>query len=414
MFLNQLSKKIAFACLGLAGMASIVSCSSDDDGTPSEETIRIPAEGMDYAVSVAIQGSEGDFTYYTFPADNLMEGTLTAEGQGIEQPGYYDFTQIDQTIYSIGGLDDNNVVGISKNSEEYLVQTGDVSYQNSLSDMVKADNNTLVSVTMDAASDIITFRTFNSNSLTALSSKEVEVAQLTEVTDAGLSYSGMAVSGTHLFLSYYKSNPDTYATAYTDQAEVAVFSYPELEFQKVITDDRVGPIGGFNIKDGLTKDNQGNIYAVSHSNPANGYSQSAKPAGILKINNGETEFDEDYYFDIEEVSEGYNVLHLHYLNNGKMFAEVNVQDRTAQETWSDGPLRSVILDLNSQTLNYINGIPQHSNGGRRLPLIQEGNNVYFTVSGENGIYIYRANTQTYEAVQGAKIEANFTAGLFKI
>src|SRR5699024_11183632 len=131
----------------------------------------------------------------------------------------------------------------------------------------------------------------------------------------GLSYSGMVISGNHLFLSYYISNPETFETPKTDMARVAVFAYPSLEFQKVITDSRVGPIGGFNVKSGLIKDDQGNVYAISHSNPANGFSQSTKPSGILKINSGTTTFNPEYFFDIAAKANGGNAAHLSYIGN---------------------------------------------------------------------------------------------------
>ncbi|WP_127845782.1 DUF4374 domain-containing protein [Psychroflexus aestuariivivens] len=413
MFSTNSFKKTSLAFLSLLGVFSFTSCSDDDDNVVSDDnSTTIPAEGKPYVMSMAIQGSEGNFTYYTVPFENLMEGTLSAEGQGFEQPGYYDFTQIDQTIYSIGGLDDVNVVGISKNESDELVQVGDVSYDASLNDVVNADENTVISVSMSSASDVVTFRKFNKNNVSAIETKNIQVSQFTSLV--GPAYSGMVVTENHLFLSYYISNPETFATDYTDQAEVAVFSYPELEFKKVITDDRVGPIGGFNVKSGLIKDENNNVYAISHSNPANGFSEFTKPSGILKINSGETEFDADYFFDIEEASGGNNTAHLKYLGNGRAFAEINVASRDQQEMWSDGPLQSAIVDLEAQTVSYIDGIPEHPGLGRRLIALQDGNFLYTSITEENGLYVYEVNLQTGTAEKGAKIQASFPAGIFKL
>src|SRR5699024_3928149 len=163
-------------------------------------------------------------------------------------------------------------------------------------------------------------------------------------------YSGMVISGDYLYLSYYITDSETFATNYTDTARVAVYSYPDFEFQKVMTDTRVGPIGGFNVKGGLIKDEDGNIYAISHSNPANGFSPSTKPSGILEINSGETNFVPNYFFDIREASNGGNTAHVVYLGHGKAFAEINTADRDAQEMYADGPLRSAIINLNAQTV----------------------------------------------------------------
>lgn len=402
-------KKISLVFLSLLGLLSFISCSDDDS---NDLNLGNPDDDKSYVMSLAIQGSEGNFTYYTVPFQDLMEGTLTAEAQGIEQPGYFDFTQVDETIYSIGGLDNDNIVGISKNETGELVQVGDISYNESVSDVTKADENTVISVSMSSASDIITFRKFDKNDVVAFETKTVQVSDLT--SQVGPSYSGMVVTDDHLFLSYYISDPETFSTDYTDQAEVAVFSYPELEFEKVITDERVGPIGGFNVKSGLIKDENNNVYALSHSNPANGFSQFTKPGGILKINSGETDFDSNYFFDIEAATGGFNTAHLKYLDNGLAFSEINADTREDQQRWTDGPLQSAIVDLEAQTVDFIDDIPEHPGKGRRLEALQEGDFIYTSITEDEGIFVYKINLSTKTAERGAEVEANFTAGIFKL
>ncbi|MGY5355449.1 DUF4374 domain-containing protein [Wenyingzhuangia sp. IMCC45467] len=391
--------------LSVATIFSFSSCSSDDNND-------ISTSDKPFVLSLAIQGSDNVFTYYTVPFEDVMTGTLSAAGQGIEQPGYYDFTKIDNTIYSLGGLDDVNVVAITQNGDSSLNQVGDVSFSTAIADFVKGDDNTLVSVSMRSSSDVITFRKFNSNTVAVNETVDIPVSTITDLN--GPNYSGMAVSGDHLFLSYYISNPESFNTDNTEQAEIAVFSYPELEFQKVITDTRVGPIGGFNIKSGLIKDESGNIYALSHSNPANGYSQSTKPGGVLKINAGETDFDSQYFLDIPALTDGKQASHLKYLGNGKVFAEINMDDRTEQVRWSDGPLQSAIIDLTAKSINYISNVPEHKGDGRRLSALQDGQYVYLCVPiVDDGIYVYKMDTNNYTAQKGAKIQANFVAGFFK-
>lgn len=402
-----------FLSLSVIALFALTSCSDDDDvinqsGDPEEEY-------NPFVLSLAVQGSEGDFTYYTVPYSDVMSGSLNAEGVGIEQPGYYDFTQINETIYSIGGLDDVDLEGIRKNSEEKkLKEFGNISFQNSLSDLVKADDNTLVSATVDEASNIVKFRKISSDNLSVTEEKDIQVSKFADYEGEGPAYSGMEISGNHLFMSYYISDPDNFDTNHTDTARVAVFSYPELQFEKVITDTRVGPIGGFNVKSGLIKDENGNIYALSHSNPANGFSQSTKPSGILKINSGETEFNDDYFFDIDAVSNGGNTARVKYLKNGKAFAEINTADRENQEKYADGPLRSAVINFESKSVNFIDGVPEHSGDGRRLPALYNGNNIYLSIPDSDGIHVYRMDVNNYTATKGASVEANFVAGFFKL
>lgn len=407
MNLTKLSKRFALPVLSLFASVLVTSCSDDDNNTPN------PATGENqFVVTLAMQGNDNTFTYYTVPFDDVMSGTLSAVGQGIEQPGYYDFTQIDETLYSIGGLDDKNVVGIRRTENGELEQIGNVSFTNSLSDIVKADDNTLVAVEMAGTSDIIKFYTLKANTLTVTGTKQHLVSAITD-QDAP-SYAGMRISNGYLYLAYYISDPVTFSTPFTEKAEIAVFTYPGLEFVKVMEDTRVGPIGGFNTKTGLIEDEQGNIYAVSHSNPANGYSQSTKPAGILRINSGQTAFDQNYFFDVAAATGGKTISHMQYLGNGKVFVEINTTERVQQGKWSDSPLKSAVIDLNSKTVTYIEGLPEHSGLGRRLAALHDGNYVYMAVPEANKIYIYRINLENNTATKGAEVQANFVAGISKL
>lgn len=407
MFSIKQARKLTLSVLGLGAALTFTSCSEDDSTINPDKQ-----QENQFVMSLAIQGSDNSFTYYTVPFADVMSGSLSAQGKGIEQPGYFDFTQIGNTIYSIGGLDDVSVVGISKTETGELKQLGNISFANSLSDIIQADANTLVAVEMSATSNMVKFHTINANSVTVTGTKQNPVSDLTNL--AAPSYSGMRISGNQLFLSYYISDPTTFATPHTDVAQVAVYSYPELEFQKVITDTRTGPIGGFNTKTGLIKDEQGNIYALSNSNPANGYSQTTKKGGVLRIANGQTTFDPNYFFDVEAVTSGKNISHLKYLGNGKALAEINAEANASQARWSDGPLKTAIVDLTAKTVTYINGLPQHAGIGRRLAALQDGNFVYMAIPEGAGIYVYKIDTQNNTATKGAEVQANFVAGFSKL
>ncbi|MDW7694583.1 DUF4374 domain-containing protein [Flammeovirgaceae bacterium SG7u.111] len=399
--------KFTFLFLSIIASIFIAGCSDEDNDDPIDPS----TEEKPFVVSLAIQGSDNSFTYYTVPFADVMTGSLSAVGQGVEQPGYYDFTQIDETIYSIGGLDDVNVVGITQNEDGTLAQIGDISFDNSLSDIVKGDDNTLVALEFSSSSDQVKFHTIDVNTVAVTNTVQHPVSDLTSLSAP--SYSGMRVSGDHLFLSYYISDPSTWATDYTDTAWVAVYSYPELEFQKVITDTRTGSIGGFNVKAGLIKDTNGDIYALSHSNPANGYSQTTKGGAILKINSGETTFDQDYFFDIEAATGGFNTAHLKYLGNGKAFAEINMAANAEQERWSDGPLQSAVVDLYNKTVTFIEGVPEHAGNGRRLACLYDDGFIYLCIPEDSGIFVYKMDIENHTATKGAEVEANFVAGFFK-
>ncbi|KOH42598.1 DUF4374 domain-containing protein [Sunxiuqinia dokdonensis] len=402
-------KLIALFAVLFGGSLLLNSCGDNDN--PVDEYTGDDA----YVLSLAYQGTDGNFTYYSVQFEDVMSGKLSALGQGFDQLGYFTYNQIGDKIYSTGGMGTNNIIGLEKDANGNLQEIGGVSsFDNSLNDVVETEGNKLLSVEMSSTSDVVTLHIIDPETVTINSSNSTAVSNLTDLT--GTSFSGMVQSGNYVFVSFYISDPATYATNHTDVAQVAVFSYPELEFVKVIEDTRTGPIGGFGTNSGLTKDESGNVYALSHSNPANGYSQFTNDAGILRINSGDTEFDENYLFDFDAVTDGKTTAHLVYLGNGKVFAEMNMQDRSEQATWSDSPLKPAVLDLQNKTINYIEDVPEHAGLGRKLAAsaLYDGTSIYLCVPEDVSIYVYKIDPSNYTATKGAEVEANFVAGFFKL
>lgn len=405
MKLFEIKKSVLPLLMAVATLFVLAACNEDGDNNSS---------GGEFVITGGINGADFNNSYYTVGFNSLMSGSLSFIGDPMLQMGYYSYNKIDDKIYCAGGLGATNLSVIQRGSDGLLSEVASfTTFNTSIQDVVKGDNSNVVAIEMSSSSDIVRLHLINSSSLEVSSTVDTPVSNLSDLSSPA--YSGMVVSGSYLFISYYISDPNTFATPSTDKAQVAVFSYPELTFVKVIEDTRVGPIGGFGTMAGLIKDENGNVYATSSSNPANGFSQYTKPAGILKINSGETDFDADFFFDIEDVTGGFNTTHLVYLGDGKVFTEINTADRSEQVIWSDGPLQTAILDLNNATINYIEGIPEHAGIGRKLATVSavDGNQIYMSVPEDNGIYIYQINTENYTATKGAEIEANFVGGIYK-
>ncbi len=402
--------KIFIATALTIGFAS---CSDDED--PVDETIIDETPVDQFIITGGINGENYNNSYYTVPFEDLMTGSLSFIGEEMLQMGYYSYNKFDDKIFCSGGLGATSLYVIEQNEDGTLSETVSFNnFDNSIVDMTEGSDNEVVAIEMSSTSDIVRLHTISTSSLQVTKTVDTPIASLS--TESVPAYSGMVVSGDYLYLSFYISDPNTWTTTSTDKAEVAVFNYPELTFVKVIEDSRVGPIGGFGTMAGLIKDESGNVYALSHSNPANGFSQYTKPAGILKINSGETEFDSEFFFDIEEVTGGYNTAHLVYLGDGKVFTEINVTDRSEQTTWSDGTLKTAIMDLDNSSIEYIDGIPEHAGVGRKLSAMSiiDDSTIYMTIPEDTGIFVYKIDTSSYTATKGAEVEVNFMAGMYKL
>lgn len=399
-------KKLSTFILSASLLFSFAACTDDDSpvepGNPE-------GEGAPYALALAIMGSDGNFTYYVVDTEDLMSGTISAVGRGLEQSGYRDFAQGNNTIFSIGGLGVVDVNAITKDENGELVEKGDFVFDNVLNDFIQLDENTMLGAEMPVSptnGDVATFYTVNIENVAITRTAEVPMENLSRLEWP--TYTGMRVRGNQVFLSYYLMDPATYATQYTDTAYVGVFSYPEFELQHVLKDTRTGPIGAFGTRSGIIQTEGGDLYTISSSNIANGYSKQTKPGGILKIAQGENSFDEDYFFEVEGIA------HIKYIGKGLAFATINTLPAAEQSAWSDKPLKAAIIDLNNQTVTDVEGTPAGfaGGGGRSFPALVEGGNVYLPIESNDGIFIYQIDPQTATATRGAKVEASFVGGLF--
>lgn len=126
----------SFLFLAITGM--LFSCTKDEIN-PDQ-----PSENETYTVALQVLGSDDESADYLIQTDVLSEGTLTSEGQGIEQTGWRYFTQAGKSLFSIGYYADNNCIGYQLNENGDLVEYGRFVFEKTLDCMAPADNNTLL------------------------------------------------------------------------------------------------------------------------------------------------------------------------------------------------------------------------------------------------------------------------------
>ncbi|WP_028913319.1 DUF4374 domain-containing protein [Prevotella sp. MA2016] len=396
----------------LAAMAVGVLTACEDDLAAEQETPNAP-----YILSLGVT-SNGNTTYYVVSTDNLMEGTINAVGKGIEQNGYHDYQQGSNSIFCIGGLGLTNATAVVRGADGLLKEQGEFVFDNSLSGFCQVDDRTMVGLELPVNKESgsqLTFYTVDAQSAAILDKNASTTVDPIDRLDWP-SVTGMMYSGGNLYVTYTPMNSLTFETAYTDTCFVAVYSYPDMKFVELMKDTRMGPGGSWGAYNGLMKDEQDNLYVMSNSALSNGYSQSTKHAGFLRIKKGATTFDADYFFDFEAATGGLKPAHVAYVGNGLVFAEVStLNPQTANDRWGDKSLKCCIIDLVNQTVTDIDGIPVHNgNGGRRFAYLHEGGYVYLPVSTPDGVYIYRTDIATARAERGARVSTSFVGGFFRL
>jgi len=369
-----------------------------------------------YIMSLGITAS-GTTTYYVVTAEDLMTGEINAYGKGLEQSGYRDYEQANQTIFSVGGLGVNYAIGITRDAAGYLQETGDFVFDSKLSAFSQVDNSTMLGLEIPdkaADGDKMKFYVVDIDGVSITKTILQPIAPIAEVEWPSIT--GMEYSGGKVYLTYIQMNPTTYVTDFVDTTYVAVYSYPDMDLETVMKDIRTGPAGSWAAFNGLIKTENGDLYTMSNTSMANGFSKGGKNAAFMRIASGTSTFDKDYFFDFESKSGGLKPAHVKYIGDGLVFAEVStLNPQTSDDRWSDKNVKCSIIDLYNQTITDIDEIPVHNgNGGRRFTALVDGGYVYYPVSTDGGIYIYRIDPKTAVAEKGAKISTTFVGGFFKL
>lgn len=397
--------------LAIIAISSLLLSSCDDDEFGTEEIPHAP-----YVLSLGIT-SGGTTAYYLVTTEDLMTGTINAVGKGIEQSGYHDYELGNQTIFCVGGLGVTNATGVVRGADGYLQGKGEFMFNQSLGLFTQIDDESMMGVEIPSnaeSGNMITFYNVSIDGVSITDKKTTSIAPISAFEWPSLT--GLCRSEDNIYMTYFHMNPTTYETPYTDTTYVAVYSYPDMTLKKLMKDTRTGPAGSWYAHNGIFQVESGDMYIMSSSAIANGYSQSTKNAAFLRIPKGSTDFD-DYYFDFETKSGGLKPAHIKYIGNGLVFAEVStINPQTSADRWGDKSLKCCIIDLNNQTVTDIPEIPVHNgNGGRRFAVLADGGYVYIPITEDSGsIYIYRVDPKTATAERGAKVSTSFVGGFFKL
>jgi hypothetical protein len=399
----------------LAGLAiTVASCKkSSNTDNPSMGGTKVYALGIGVTTTTAT-------TNYVLQTGDLMTGTLSLTGNGILQTGYRDYTYAGSKFFSIGGLGVNDVNTYSLDASDKLTVKTGLTFELPNNDLVDVDGTgkTLVGVSLPTGPTVglnAKFYTVDVATSTAANKVDVPMTSVYPSTDDWFFHTGLQVRGNQVFETFYPVDATTYATKNTDNNYVAVYSYPGFVFQKLIKDSRTGPSGAFNTRSGLFKTEAGDLYAVSNSSFSNGYSQSTKPAGILRIASGATEFDTNYFFNTDAATNGGKIAHAIYIGNGKLFAAITTIAPTIADRWSDGNLRLAIVDLNAKTITPIANAPVFSgNGGRSFAALLDEGKVYTAISFGGVVNIYQTDVATATATKGAVVQGSFVGGIARL
>ena len=219
------------------------------------------------------------------------------------------------------------------------------------------------------------------------------------------------------------------STQYPDKAFIAIYSGDSFDEKPVIAEtDKIGFACGrrrSQYYQTVWATKSGDVYAFSP-----GYGRSfvstdelkkttgKLPSGVVRIKAGETDFDKDYYVNLEELGNGNPMYRCWYID-GDYFLLQLYKDGV-ESMINDGTNADVselaIFDAVNKTLTMVRGLPADMAVGGE-PYGENGK-VYIPVNVTTGEYpaFYKVDAQTGEAVKGLTVRAESiqTAGKLKV
>ncbi|WP_133784122.1 DUF4374 domain-containing protein [Pedobacter nutrimenti] len=386
-----------FGTLAFAAMLS--SCTKKDRA----------AENLgNYILAVTPVASTG-VADYLLTAGDLEKGTISTAGNGVEQDGTYRYyvTSHNKFFSMLYGQGNPGAV------TTYNILDGRINkLSNFQTETVQAftpvnDDLLLVKISRNITNPLSNWYRINTNSLLITGEGTVNTQTLSNNGETA-HFSWIKQVGNKVYAPYFSIKGccgDSFGTAYPDQAWIAVYSYPQMQLEKVIKDDRTSFIGRY-MTDGLAVVENGDVYAFSSSvATTKSVLSSTKPSAITRITAGTTEFDRSYFYDFEAISGGYVITDWLYIGNHNFV--VNAILKAQRGAYSTGKTIAIV-NVKDKTFKQVTGLPSEANiesitTNNYTP--KDGKLAYIGVNMKGAAnYVYKIDASSQTATQGLKVE----------
>ena len=416
----QSTQKLFFLAT-MAGLTTMVSCSKNDDnnqgGNGGGNEVPSQARG---AFFIDASGTNKEFI---LRVDNLESGeiNLSSNVRELEQTGYFwsfdrgtaaglvyqqqepgkglAFREENGALKEIAAfqIDDRfTAYGFFK---DYFVTN--VSGQTLQEDASRHDGSTFIfrRVSDYGIAKKETIKTFD---ITKDLANKKEIATITGIVDMG---NGEFLAS----MVYSERNPprpgagSSIGTIHKyDSIWVAAFD-ENLTLKRIYKSDKLGySAGRFRSQtfSQMVKADNGDVYVFS----GHFETRSTKPAGALRINKNATDFDSNYFFNIDELSGGYPFRNVYHITGTKFLLEFYNEKNNNTNT---SATQYAIVDAGAKTFNWVTGLPAKENI-TSLPFIKAGaynGKIYLPIA-ERGAdaAIYTIDPATNVATKGLVIK----------
>ncbi|HTF82123.1 MAG TPA: DUF4374 domain-containing protein [Cytophagales bacterium] len=209
--------------------------------------------------------------------------------------------------------------------------------------------------------------------------------------------------GKDLVLGYHQSTVDTKVA---DSIYIAVLDTSSFNVKNTDSDGRSAAAGCQWSGSSFTAEN-GDVYFLTYPF-ANIGNNPTKPSAIMRILNGQSTIDDNYFFNVKEkvADNSLNGPSI-YMGNNKLLVQIVREDLVKEgDYWGASATAAFqneyyVLDLGTKAATKLDAPLSRGNSDGNP--IKAGDNLYaFVVNAQSGNYIYTYNPATNETKQGLK------------
>lgn len=385
-------KQLLFNVLGAVALGFSAQACSDDYASSNGNGGNGEFTGSKYVIA----GTSSEATYL-LTADNLNEGEVSLVGNGMEvdNASYWVFYKEKfayRLVYNQGNAgittsyrldEDGDLVerNILHEIQNRFTTIGTVGHQivtaaSGATDQKDANGNPKYGITftmIDAEKQTLRTKTVNGENLlgtgeysTVSGIVESNGKIYTAICPEGVSVWGVQNNG-HLLSDEAKAiindEGGISGAINPNQVYVAVYNNTDFENPTIITDNRLSYATSryrSQYYSNIAPDSDGNIYVFSnsYSTTLTGIQQTDRPSGVLRIKAGTSEFDKDYYVNLEDASVADRAMYKVWHITGDYFLLQMYKDKTQDKSWTVNTHRLGIFKAGEGEFTWVSGLPE--------------------------------------------------------
>lgn len=412
-------KRIAVNLIAIVFTLGLLQSCSDDDNNNNV----VKSEPANYTLITRIQsGGESAFSFYAQNVGDISKvktytnakatEVLTADAAGITSFGgalylntYASNKKVAKWMPNANGIYENkgtvNTVDLGNTGNVFFKDANTAFVGGNASSKIAIFNPTTMkrtgAIDFSSVSKVGTVTNFPAKG------DKINIAVPTE----------MIVSGNYMYVSFMHMKDFSSYTPAVKSSDILVIDLRKVDVNstsnkeaivKWTSDTRGVGSGSFNSGHGakfMIKDEAGDVYILCHNMWGFHRQTTGKPSCVLRIKSGQTDFDPDYYFDLETASRGLGspVVNLEYVGNGSFYATSidfsKIDPNNSLSFYVDPISQWYKFNLASKTAKKVT--EQYTKGSNTAITYSENGKVYIPIENKTENFVLEVNNSTLES-----------------